>query len=525
MHPLRRMLPSPTLVLTCGVLACARPAPTPAAAPEPAGPTGVAYRLSPIVATGGLTGLSVELRFTGDPSGRTRVHLPEEWASERELWRHVEAIEVDGARAVTEDGPAVRVVDADPNADLVMRYRVVSAYDHEPSAADGQPFAPIVRPTWFYAFGEALFAEPHEDPDRPASFAWVGAPSDFGFASDLEHLPAHAVVGDVRNSIVLGGPAIAHFHETIGDAPIHVAIHGGFGFEHRAFVDMARTILTAERDFWGEHGEPFTIVLAPLRAEPGRSSLGGTGRSDGFTIMMSDDAPIDPVRHLIAHEYFHTWNPERLGGMPVGDAEGQDAPPELEMSGKWFTEGFTEFYTWRLLLRAGLYTLEDFVAVWNRALLEYANSPVKNEPNARIVADYWTVPDVGQLPYRRGPLFAALVDQQLRTATAGARDLDDVLHAMQASLRAAPDRARAPDAATAFPAAYVAAGGPDLGPLVLRYIERGETIELPADVFGGCIRVVTMPGASGRPTVQRLEIVGATTPAERASCATTVSGG
>lgn len=443
----------------------------------------VEVRLAPVVEHERLVALAVEVELPADPSGRTRLLLPDEWASERELWRYVEGLEITGARAVSDDGPGVRVIDSDPGATITARYRVVTAYHHEPTSNDGQPFAPIIRPEWFYAFGQALLALPEGRDGAPAGFTFSGAPEGFGFASDLEGLAArHGTIADLRDSVVMGGRDARVLTRPVGDATLRIAVRGRLGFTDDAFADMAQAIVASEREFWGEHGDPFTIVLAPLVAVPGSRSLGGTGLGDAFTIMMSDDAPLDPVRHLIAHEYFHTWNADRLGGQ-------QDGP--LEMEGKWFSEGFTELYTWRLLLRGGQYRLEDFVADWNATLHEYARSPVRNEPNRRIIADYWAVPDVGRLPYLRGPMLGAMWEQRLRRATDGARDLDDVMHHMRRAVVEAGAHELAPDAASLFVQAYAELGGGDLQEDLDRYVTRGETIELPADVLGGCLRVVT----------------------------------
>lgn len=471
------------------------------------------YRLAPIFEGEALVALEVELRFTADASGTTRLQLPERWASERELWRYVRDVEVEGARSVSDDGPAVKVIEATPASALRVRYRVVSAYARAPRADDGQPFAPIIRPEWFYVFGEALFAVPGEGDDAPARFTWTGAPEGFEFASDLLHLEqAGGRVGDVRESIVMGGRGLTRHEELVGGAPLHIALRGDFPFTDDAFVDMARAIVQTERALWGERGEPFSIVLAPLEAVERHRSLGGTGRSDAFALTVAEDTPIEFLRHLLAHEYFHTWNPRRLGGQPEGDED---------MRGKWFDEGFTELYTWRLLLRGGLYQLEDFARDWNAALRKYATSPVRNEPNERIAADYWNDPDVGDLPYLRGPQLGAIWEQRLREATDGARGLDDVLRAMRDARRGADARARAPVAADQFVATYAALGGPALAEDLERFVERGETIRLPADVFGGCARVETEPGPAG---VQRLEIVGTPTAEERAACARVLSG-
>lgn len=487
-----------TCIISLG-LACARAQPGPSEAPPtaastpaptaatstPAAAETVDYQLSPVLVAGRLTALAVEIRLRGDPSGLTRLKLPDTWADARDLHRYVRDFTVEGADTVTAENDALRLVHAPAGAPLVVRYKVVSAFDRDPTANDRQPFAPIVRPDWFYGFGEALFAVPEGREDVRASFGWSGAPEGFGFASDLEHLAGArpGVVGDVMESIVIGGPGLKLRARADGGGQIRVAIIGEYGFAEEAFMTLALAVIAAQRDFWGDHGAPFLIVMAPLEPVTGSQSLGGTGRTDAFALTVTRDSPIEPLRHLLAHEYFHTWNPRELG------AEHEDT----EMPGKWFAEGFTEFYTWRLLLRAGLYSLEDFIAEWNAALLEYGTSPVRTEPNTRIALDYWNDQDVGKLPYRRGPLLAAIWEQRLRQATAGARDLDDVLLTMRDEVRAATDRARIPDAAALFPTTYQRLGGDDLGHRLgddlERFIVRGEAIDLPADVFGECIRV------------------------------------
>jgi predicted metalloprotease with PDZ domain len=453
------------------------PGPQPAAAPAPA-PEPVAYALSPVFEKDALVALQVELRLRGDADGLTRLKLPDHWGTARELWTLLRDFTVEGATVSAADDPSIRQLAAAPNAPLVVRYRVVSGFDHDPHAQDGQPFLPIIRPTWFDLFGEALFAYPEGREDDPATFVWRDAPAGFQFASDLEHLAGArpGVVGDVIESVVIGGPGL----RTRANGQVRVAILGDYDFGHDAFFDLSLAVIASQREFWGDKDAPFLITLAPQKRIEGSMTYGGTGRSDAFTLSVAENATIADLRHLLAHEYFHTWNARQLGGQAEGTAEG---------AGKWVDEGVTEVYTWRLLLRAGIYSLEDFVTAWNEALVEYWTSPVRDEPNARIVADYWNDHAVSRLPYRRGPLLAAIWEQRLRQATAGARDLDDVLQAMRAKVQASPVKL-APDAASVFPPVYRELGGPDIAADLERFVDQGVAIRMPADVFGPCVRVV-----------------------------------
>jgi predicted metalloprotease with PDZ domain len=57
----------------------------------------------------------------------------------------------------------------------------------------------------------------------------------------------------------------------------------------------------------------------------------------------------------------------------------------------------------------------------------YYLSPALNASNERVLAEFWTDPEVGLLPYRRGALLAMRWDTMIRQATGGRNTLDDVM--------------------------------------------------------------------------------------------------
>lgn len=444
----------------------------------------ISYRMSPLITGRELTALVVELRFRGDEDGSTRLRLPDEWAGARQLWRNLYDLKVTGAtkvEAVDPFEPKMWTIHAPPKELLTVRYLVRSAYSVPPEASIGQPFAPIICPTWFYAFGEAVFATVERSREPKVRFAWGGASSGFNFASDLEHLsPQGGTVHDLLESIVIGGTAVqVHAARGEGNQRLRVAVAGEYTFSPAAFIELAQGVLVAPQKMFGERDQPFLIAVSPL-VPTGGTSIGGSSLADAFALSISQDTPLPELTKLISHEYFHTWNPAQLGGLADG---------EEELRGKWFSEGFTEFYAARLLQRTGRAPLEDFVAAWNETLLAYATSPVRNAPAERITADYWNDPDVGKLPYQRGQLLAALWDHRLRQATGSARDLDDVLLAMYKRVQPPGDRGKLRPPAELFPRLYTELGGPVITGDVDRFLSRGETIELPDDVFGPCVRV------------------------------------
>ncbi|HYO52221.1 hypothetical protein [Archangium sp.] len=445
--------------------------------------TAIQYSLSPSLEKGELTSLVVELRFTGDADGETRLRLPEAWGGKTELWRQVRDVAVEGA-TVREDGPAARLLTHAPQAPLLVRYRVVSAYAQDPTVAEkGNPYAPIVRPRWFSVLGTAVFAEPEGRDSAPAGFRWGPLPEGWTVASDLDHIARGrpSQVGDVLQSVAVGAPDLKVVTREVAGTPFRFAALGPWRFDVETFTDLLARVLSAQRDYWHDPGESYFVALSPLQPVPQHLSLGGTGLDDSFSLYAGTNSEAEQMRHLVAHEYLHTWNASRLGGLPEAD----------EALDYWFSEGFTDFLTSRLLLRSGVWSLEEFVERLNQTLGAYASSPVRDAPNARIGKEFWSDPQVERLPYQRGMLLAFLWEERLRKATRGRRDLDDVLLAQLKQADANERQGVKAFAAALFPRVYRETGGPELSQELERYVERGEPVRLPSGLFGSCARLVT----------------------------------
>lgn len=437
----------------------------------------VAYTLSPEFMGPALSALRVRIAFAADPSGTTTLAWPSSWAGDDRLSRWAQDIRVSGAASVAAGGNGTRTIRAAPGARIVVTYRVVSAYAADPTVEDSQQSYPVVRPTWFYAAGEALFAAPQGRDDSPATFAWTGAPAGFGFASDLQHRRGSGTLAGINESIVIGGRDLRITNDP--RSGVRVATIGDYTFAPAAFDALSLKVVAAVRDFWREPAaSPFLITMTPMQPRPTQQSYSGTGRGDAFALWVGADIPLARLGTLLAHEYFHSWNPARLGGLD--DTRGGRLST-------WFSEGFTDFYTRRLLVRAGLASPREFADAWNAVLADYAASPYRATSNSAAAKLFWSNEGAQKLPYQRGALLAALWDARQRDAR-GVR-LDDVLRRQLADPRA-PTMWRTGSAATLF--ALVARGaGLDVRADIARFVDRGEPVALAPDTFGPCARVAT----------------------------------
>ncbi|HEU0302086.1 MAG TPA: hypothetical protein VFR37_21705 [Longimicrobium sp.] len=464
-----------SLCLAAALAACGGAAYAQSASP-------VEYAVSPVMEDGALTRLAVEIRFAGDADGETLLLLPRSWAGADSLWRQVEELRVEGATSVRDRGPEARIIAHGPGAALTVRYRVRSSYRAEPGF--GYHKAPIILPGWFFFHGEGVFALPGGRQDAPARFAWRGFPAEWKIVSDLDHLGGarSGTAADVVESAAIGAPDLAVVDRQVRGAPLRVAIRGQWDFTPEAFASTVARIMEAEHALWGDPGAPFVVVMAPLGGTGDGYSYTGTGRTDAFSLASTPGFSLDEATRFLAHEYMHTWIYPQIGGAPGGGGA----------SAFWLTEGFTDFFSARALLRAGLWTPADFAEELNTVLLRNASSPVRAAPNSVIPERYWMDLHVRQLPYDRGHLLALLLDYRIRRHTAGREDLDDALLAQREAARRNAQAGTRMDAAELFPVVVRQVLGLEIEEDLVRHVERGEPVLLPADLFGACARVETV---------------------------------
>jgi predicted metalloprotease with PDZ domain len=473
------MIQSPILAVFLGLVAAG----SAAAASEP--DIDLRYSLSLALGSpGNPPEVRVTLALPGEDDGETALLLPSEWGGEIALWRVVSGLRVEGDGARLEPGADSSrcVVRHAPGAPLTLRYEVVQDQPGIPRAGGHKnPYRPFVQSEFVHLLGHTIFVRPEADGDRPVSFVLESLPPGWSFASDVEHAAPDRPLrlGNLLESVLVAGDFRVVSRGPAGGA-LRVALRGAWSFTDEAFVDRLERIVASHRAFWGDEPEPFLVTVLPLAGDPGQSSLGGTGLSDAFAFFATDNAQESTLNRILAHEHLHTWIPRRLGDMPY-HGEARDY---------WLSEGFTDFLTFRLLLKDGIWTLDDYAAAVNEVLAQYAQSPVRAAPNTTIVTDFWMGPDIGQLPYQRGFLLAALWDDRLRRQSNGATDLDDVLLAMNRAWRTRP-AGEEPPLASELLIRTLRSHGLDVRADVERHVVRGEPILLPEEWPGPGGRLVT----------------------------------
>jgi len=434
-----------------------------------AAPRGATYDVAPVLTEGHLTALAVELRLRGDASGEEVLDLPIDSASGHP---HLADLSVEGAQ-VSDSGPDKRRLRFRPGAELTIRYRLLPGSDKDP---DGQSRAPVIRPEWFAVHGQSALVVPEGHDHERARLRYVSAPQGWTLTSNLSG--RSTTLGDVRETMLVGGLHYRVISRQVLGAPLRLAYppQQFAPSATQALNDIAR-VDAAERGFWRASGEPFFVAIVPLADDV---EYQGRGLNGGFVLFLGAHVPKDTWLHLLAHEHMHTWISRRIGGFPETDSD-------LEA---WLNEGFTEAFTARVLLQSGLWTVDQFVADQNAALLRYGTSPVKAAPNSRINADRNREWDVNKLPYDRGRLLALLWDRAFRRQTSGRVGLEDVMRAQAQQAAREGRKGMHVSADLLFPRIARRLTGVDLSGDIARYVDHGDPIDLPSDIFGPCATVV-----------------------------------
>jgi predicted metalloprotease with PDZ domain len=439
-----------SLCLAWVVLAALAGAQTAAAATTPPAPGAARYVLRRVPSSAGSPArLAVELHVRGDDDGSSDFSVPPDWGGVQ----HLAGLLHDLAFR-TEDGaslPAEPLGDRgwriahSPGVPLVASWWLGGAH----ATGDGHignDYAPQVTDTLVHLMGSAGLLRPdalaggghHHFELRWEGFSDAGlhVVSSFGEGDALD---LDETLDDFCNAVFLGG-ALRVLHRAVGGGGQLLLAFGGetLGFADDAFADLAARIVGAERAFFDDPGDPlFTITIIPAPApDPNSISLGGTGLTRSFALFVSPRMSLAPgsddamrLSALLAHEHFHHWN---------GSLTRSSGP---QGSSYWFSEGFTDFFTRRLLVRSGVWSVAQFLTAWNETLAAWWTNPARDAPNERIVHEFWSDRGVSQLPYQRGALVALLLDRELRRASDGRLSLDDFLRDVVARSRG---RAREP---------------------------------------------------------------------------------
>jgi predicted metalloprotease with PDZ domain len=425
----------------------------------------------------------VKAEFEGESDGTTEIIIPNEWGGQTGLFKAISGLKVAGGEFISSASNSItrKTITHPPGEKLVVEY--VVERDFTGPLTNSLRYRPYADDIYLHWLGHTVWVLPELNDGDPASvdLEFNGFPKQWTFANSFGSGKTsqrfRTTVGRFKAAIFVAGD-FRTIERSVGGKKLTLAIRGKWEFTDGQLAEMTGRVIETNRAFWSDRSqEQYLVTLVPIDEGPNAFSYGGTGLHDSFALFATPNATAARLLGILAHEYFHNWNPGSLGRMPE---------PEQQMY--WFSEGFTEFYTFELLDRGGLITLAEKIDEFNKRIREYYLLPVRTEPNDRIVKDFWTDNNVNRLPYLRGFIFAANLNAQIRRTSAGKYSLDDPMREMFSSAREGRQRQLSIESLADAFARYL---GSDPIPLMRRQLIDGELIVPDPDALGDSVVMET----------------------------------
>ena len=367
--------------------------------------------------------LKVNLSFKGNNSGKTVLQLPDRWASQQELYKSITSFNVTskGVTIDSSNGPSKRTLTHKPGQSIEIEY--ILTQDWQGQFTYPKNYRAVIDKKYFQLTGYALFIYPETDPSTITNiqFDWKDMPKGWSvgnsFHSGSRQYKGSTMWGNIQNSIFIGGD-FRLYATAINKETIHLAIRGNdWKFKDSAMAHLVNDIISRERDFWNDHTQPYYFVsLVPFES---KGQLNGSSLHNSFFLGMTPEFALDMnVQYLLSHEYFHRW---------IGGNGKLSLAAAREEEGYWFSEGFTDYYTYKFLHSTGMISRKQYIDMANKRLAEYYLSPLREKDNKTLAENFWTTRDYQMMPYRKGFTYALYLDWLLQSSTKKATNLDRFL--------------------------------------------------------------------------------------------------
>ncbi|WP_438710800.1 M1 family aminopeptidase [Aquimarina muelleri] len=329
---------------------------------------------------------------------------------------------------------------------------------------------PIVQPNYFHVHTHSLFLLPDINPEDNLKITidWKTPNQNYhnSFGTNIKHQIIQTTRKKFEESVHIGGD-YRLYDQYIKNKKVSIAIRDIWvPFDDTKITAFLKEITNGLRTFWNDFDkEDYLIVVSPMNNFKGKGYT-GTGMTNSFTAALSNNSYIKDkdLLQLFNHEMVHDW----IGISILNDNEEEQY---------WFSEGFTDYINFKL---AATYSFTKnrnsyFTKKLNVTMLELLISKSKNIKNKEITYEkYWSDYNTQIIPYKRGTLFAFLLDLKICSISKGKLKLDDLLRAILKDAKKNGQKLDHPyfiSKANEFLKE-------DITPFFNRYIENGEDLPL-----------------------------------------------
>ena len=341
-------------------------------------------------------------------------------------------------RAVTSSGQALPVTK--------------TAYNHWEVAASGQE--PVRLQYEYYAialdaggsyFGDEqvylngvnLFMYQPGRIDEPCEVV-LELPADYQIATGMRQDGQTLYAADFHelvDSPLIASPSLQHYTIDFGTVRHHIWFQGEVKPDVTRMLEDFRRFGAAQIVLFGDFPVQeyhYLFQIHPRGYYHGVEHQSSTVLAFGPGFRFMQPEYYREVLGLCSHELFHTWN---VKAIRPADMRPYDYDRMNYSRLHYVTEGVTTYYGDLMLLKGGVWSLEEFLEVFNESTLRkhYANDGRDHLSLEQASFDSWVngykpgVPNRKISFYTKGALAAFALDYLIRRGSRNARSLDSVM--------------------------------------------------------------------------------------------------
>jgi predicted metalloprotease with PDZ domain len=276
--------------------------------------------------------------------------------------------------------------------------------------------------------------------DAPCEM-WLDLPEDYRIACGLRQAGTTLYADNFH--LLVDAPFIAsqtlqHHAFTVEDVPFNIWFQGDVKPQWRRLEEHFQAFIKAQIRMFGGFPVDEYHFLYQIH---NKSIYHGVEHTNSTIIALGPGFRLDEVDEyedllsVSCHELFHTWN---VKAIRPADMQPYVYDREMYSTLHYITEGVTTYYGELLVFKCGVWSLGEFLKVFNKSFLKkhYGNNGRDHISLEHSSFESWLIGYKEAVPnrkisfYTKGALAALLLDVTIRKGSGNARSLDTVMREM-----------------------------------------------------------------------------------------------
>lgn len=397
---------------------------------KPKPQTEISYTIKPIFAENQLR-LKISASFTTGNFRQTKIEIPKGYGGQQSFQKCISELKMTcpNCNLLETDKSYIKIIKHQPKQTVTFEYIFSNVSNLTQEENVDSDVLPQLKPTSFYFFGLSAWILPVfekngkdlTDYNAKVNLNWVDFPADWKLGNSFGfNQRKQTFTGGIDKFAQTGfaGGDYRFITFKVRQTPVTIAVFKDWEFKDEEIESALKKILNESGDFWQNFEFPhyFASLIPPYNPQEG-ISLSGTGGTYSIFLTATKITSMKWMNRLLAHEIFHNWNSVAMGRM-------------VEPKPTWFSEGFTNYYTFVILLRAGLINLDEFIEENNLILKGYYVSKAKNMKLEEVREKFFSDGVVQRVPYQRGYLLALKWNAEIKEKSNGILSLRDLMLTM-----------------------------------------------------------------------------------------------